>query len=178
MAREINFDEPLSEDDLLYVQQRPWLLVDAELLGKDVSNVREEVAQLASGEHPARFATELTEISPMPVEGEFSTEDNQFTAEPDNPSEQVPHEDTEDDYETLKVADLRNEIDVRNRLINEHNESLREGGDDQNFVPLIEVPSTAHKADLILILRESDQNQEQVAVFYAADGDDQDDSES
>lgn len=176
MAREIDFSRSLSEEDLLYVQQRPWLIADAELLGHDVSGVREEVQQLADGEHPARFATELTATNPMPVEGEFSTEDAQFTPEPDNPSEQTAHEDTDDDYETLKVADLRNEIDLRNKLIDDHNEALREEG-SEDFVDRIEVPSTAHKADLILLLRESDNHEGQVAVFEAADAE-QDTEES
>lgn len=36
MSRNIDFSKPLSEDDVEYVNQRPWLLEDARLRGEDI----------------------------------------------------------------------------------------------------------------------------------------------
>lgn len=57
MTRNIDFSQPLDEDEQLYVADRPWLLQDARLRGEDIINddefvVEDEDAEDTSGEEP------------------------------------------------------------------------------------------------------------------------------
>jgi hypothetical protein len=42
MAREIDFNQPLTEDEAIYVAQRPWLKRDAELEGIEIRYASEQ----------------------------------------------------------------------------------------------------------------------------------------
>lgn len=96
MARKINFQKPLSEDERLYVEQRPWLIRDAELAGLTVRYAGDS------------DAPEDDEPDDEDVDDE-ETEDND-----DEDSEEDSDDEDEESYESLTVAELKELIETRN----------------------------------------------------------------
>lgn len=59
MSKKIDFSKPLSEEDEAYVAERPWLRVDAELSGFDLSDETDfSVDEDEDDENPDGFESE------------------------------------------------------------------------------------------------------------------------
>jgi hypothetical protein len=102
MSRELDYSN-LSEDDVAYMVQRPWLVAEAEAEGFEVA------AQLP--EAPDAPDTDVVQLSLRDGQ-ELPTQADPAVS----PSAEEPPLDTEDGdaYTEWKVAELREEIESRN----------------------------------------------------------------
>lgn len=98
MSREIDFSKPLSEEDLAYVADRPWLKQDAELSGLSV-------------EGGAAPEADEDEVAPEEesVEDEADEDD-----EDESEDEAEADEDEVATYEEWSFAELKEEAEKRN----------------------------------------------------------------
>lgn len=106
MSKQIDFSEPLSEEDEAYVNDRPWLRKDAELSGFDLSNAEDFVVESdddESGQEPDGFEDDENSDS-EDGEGDGGTADDESEDEDegdeDGEEEAAPY--TEWDYADLK----------------------------------------------------------------------------
>lgn len=113
MSKKIDFSKPLSEEDEAYVAERPWLRIDAELSGFDLSDETDfsvdEDEDEGSGENPDGFESE---------DGEDGSEGDADDADEDESDEEDEGEGDEDevapyaewDYQELKTEAKRREL--------------------------------------------------------------------
>lgn len=127
MARELDLTN-LTDEDIPYIAQRPWLIHEAELLG--VEDVQERVDAYLHPETLPFSGPEFPGVEVLPAEGAASTPNAPQTEEEAN----VLEDDEEDDYEDWKVAELKAELTERG------------------------LPSSGVHADLVARLREDDTN--------------------
>lgn len=93
MSRDIDFSQPLSEEDAAYVADRPWLAEDARLRGLEIEVDDTFVVD-----------TDETEESDDSEEGSDEVEDDEEEDLDDETEES-------DDYSTWSVARLKDELE-------------------------------------------------------------------
>lgn len=144
MARQIDFDQPLSEEDAAYVAQRPWLKRDAELQGATV--------RLASDEPIEPTPTPAVTPQIIPLAGtdvEDLTGDEDADEDIDDETgdeDEEPDEDDEEDEDGVDYSELSNE--ELEDLIRTRNKER-----DADHIR----PATRKKADLIAALQADDE---------------------
>lgn len=110
MARKIDFEKPLSADDLLYVRDRPWLKQDAELRGLTIQAEDDE------------FVVEDAEQSADPnlaMVEDYQTPEGAGADSTDE--EELP-----DDYNEWTVEQLKAELKGRELAVSGSKEQLVE----------------------------------------------------
>lgn len=108
MSKKIDFSKPLSEEDEAYVAERPWLRVDAELSGFDLSDETDfsvDGNEEEGGENPDGFESEDGEGGDADSEEDESDEENEGEGDED---EVAPY--AEWDYQELKTEAKRREL--------------------------------------------------------------------
>ena len=95
MSRQIDFTQPLTEDEIAYVNDRPWLLQDARMRGLDIISDNEFVVDDAS---------------------DASDDSDDDADDADNEEEDDDEEEEDEDlppYEEWSYADLKAEAERR-----------------------------------------------------------------
>lgn len=108
MSKKIDFSKPLSEEDEAYVAERPWLRIDAELSGFDLSDETDfsvDADEDEGGENPDGFESEDGEGGDAGYDEDGSDEEDEGEGDED---EVAPY--AEWDYQELKAEAKRREL--------------------------------------------------------------------
>lgn len=108
MSKKIDFSKPLSEEDEAYVAERPWLRVDAELSGFDLSDETDfsvDGGVDEGDEKPDGFEPKDGEGGDADPDEDESDEENEGEGDED---EVAPY--AEWDYQELKTEAKRREL--------------------------------------------------------------------
>lgn len=111
MSRDIDLNKPLTEDEAIYVRQRPWIIQDAQLQGIDIQWPGEDYKLVP----PDADVTAVRNDGTTPA----------AATTPDAVEEPPADADEEVSYEDLKVAQLAEEVKLRNQ----------DRGADEQIVP-------------------------------------------
>lgn len=122
MSRKIDYSKPLSEEEIQYIKDRPWMIGDAQRLGFNLD--------LDGGEP-----------SPSEVESEDETGEDE---ELDEAAEAEPEED-DWSYDDLTKAELKAEIDARNAELDEDDQIVPEGSKKDDLIAALVANDDAAK---------------------------------
>ena len=108
-----------TEQDDQYMRERPWIIAEYERMGftDEMKQVREGIRPLESPGEASRVTTDDMRVGVLPTDRKVQEDRVSPPAD----------DEVEDDYDTLTVAQLQEEIDVRNRELPDEDKITRTG---------------------------------------------------